>query len=183
MTKRRAIWISLVLLIFATVVWRTFGHSLGHFMGISQTPQSDVEKRNLINNMLSDYQKALGEIPSVEADQVNLISTKVTILDVRTEKEMDTSRIENSISVAEFEQQSEKYKNNEIIVYCTIGYRSGLAAIDLRRKGFNAFSLRGGILLWAHSGKQLWSQGKPVKVAHIYGAEWNLLPHDWKAIW
>ena len=183
MTKKRAIWISLVLLIFVSVVWRTFGHSLGHFMGISLTPQADVEKRKLINDMLSDYQKVLGEIPSVEADQVNLTSAKVTILDVRTQKERDISQIENAISMAEFERQPDKYINNQIIVYCTIGYRSGLTTIDLRKRGFNAFNLKGGILLWAHREKQLSANGKAVKVAHVYGANWNLLPQDWKAVW
>ena len=37
------------------------------------------------------------------------------------------------------------YENQEIIVYCASGIRSGIATRTLKLNGFNSFNLKGGI--------------------------------------
>ena len=51
-----------------------------------------------------------------------------------------------------FEMQKTDFKENLILVYCTVGCRSGAYTKKLQKQGFNAFNLYGGVLAWALEG-------------------------------
>lgn len=77
----------------------------------------------------------------------------VVLLDVRTPAEFQTGNIRGSVLVPlqELHRRTEdlqKYKGNELICYCQSGSRSLMAAAQLRKKGFNAAHLEGGIAEW-----------------------------------
>ena len=78
------------------------------------------------------------------------------LLDVRTEKERQAQLIPGSLHIPLQELgrrmgELEKYKNREVICYCQSGNRSLTAAVRLRRFGFNASHLEGGIAEWNFS--------------------------------
>jgi rhodanese-related sulfurtransferase len=72
------------------------------------------------------------------------------LLDVREPNERKINHIKGSLHIPVGEiktrlQELEKYRNQEIIVYCASGIRSGMASRTLNSNGFNSFNLKGGI--------------------------------------
>lgn len=83
-----------------------------------------------------------------------LLNAGCVLLDVRTEEEVRTARIEPSLHVplAELpERVVELPEDAAIVTLCHHGVRSLKAAQLLREQGFTARSLAGGIDLWSQS--------------------------------
>jgi len=81
----------------------------------------------------------------------------VVLLDVRTDTERKQGSIRGSYhipitSIATSENELKKFKDAEIICYCRTGNRSLNAAAKLKKLGFNAANLRGGIIRWNAAG-------------------------------
>ena len=75
------------------------------------------------------------------------------LLDVRTIPEHKSQSIKGSLHIPLQEldrRKSElnKYKNKVIICYCQSGNRSRIAAVKLKKFGFNSANLGGGIKNW-----------------------------------
>ena len=75
------------------------------------------------------------------------------LLDVRTEKEWSQNHIKGAHHIPLHELGSrftelEKHKGREIICYCQSGSRSLTAALRLKRLGFNAAHMKGGLAEW-----------------------------------
>jgi rhodanese-related sulfurtransferase len=101
--------------------------------------------------------KSIRHYSAQEASQKIKKERNVVLLDVRT----DTERKKNSIkgshhipitSIATSDNELRKFKDAEIICYCQTGNRSLNAAAKLKKLGFNAANLRGGILRWNAAG-------------------------------
>lgn len=77
----------------------------------------------------------------------------LVVLDVRTRNERANSGIKGSMHIPLHELTAragelEEYRNGEIVCYCQSGSRSVVAAFKLRRLGFQAANLKGGIAEW-----------------------------------
>lgn len=75
------------------------------------------------------------------------------LLDVRSAGERSSNSIPKSIHIPLHELSSrmkelEKYRGKEIICYCASGSRSVNAGIKLKKAGFTAGNLTGGIASW-----------------------------------
>lgn len=80
------------------------------------------------------------------------------LLDVRTAAERRMQSIQSSLHIPLQEiparmKELEKFRNREIICYCATGSRSVSAAIQLKKAGFTAGNLSGGISAWNFSSK------------------------------
>lgn len=83
-----------------------------------------------------------------------LAEGSVVVVDVREPYEWDAGRIPGTqhLPLSELPVRAgELDRDGTIVVACRIGGRSGIAAQALRRAGFDAWSLRGGLLDW-HAG-------------------------------
>lgn len=101
----------------------------------------------LINTM---YKK---EVPLIFADTLFENLSDFILLDTRTKSEFDVSHIENAVYIGydDFDSKSieDVQKDNNIVVYCSVGYRSQLIAEKLQAKGYtNVHNLYGGIFEW-----------------------------------
>jgi rhodanese-related sulfurtransferase len=81
----------------------------------------------------------------------------VVLLDVRSNREWSTGHIKGAVHIPLHELQRridelERFKGREIICYCQSGNRSLSAAVRLRRYGFTAANMRGGIGEWNFQG-------------------------------
>ncbi len=88
-----------------------------------------------------------------DAHALLMRDTTVVLLDVRTLEERTDERIGNTqwIPVQELEQRAyelDSLKDRTIIVYCRSGHRSDMATTLLRKKGFKALSMQGGLNQW-----------------------------------
>jgi hypothetical protein len=70
-----------------------------------------------------------------------------------------------------------------VVVYCTIGWRSGHEVNRLRRFGLDVYNLPGGVIVWTHAGGTLARDGVAVKDVHVYGAPWSFARSDYRAFW
>ena len=81
----------------------------------------------------------------------------VVFLDVRTDQERKKSQIKGSYhipvaSIKEREKELKKFKDVEIICYCQTGNRSLNAASKLKKLGYKASNLSGGMVRWNSTG-------------------------------
>jgi rhodanese-related sulfurtransferase len=89
-------------------------------------------------------------IPQVDPAEIPAGSL---LLDVRTPAERSRESIPGSVHVPLQQLRSragelEKYRERQIVCYCASGNRSLSAAAALRKRGFNAANLAGGISNW-----------------------------------
>lgn len=98
------------------------------------------------------------------------------LLDARTAKERNVSMIRGAIPVAQCDDPS---PNTNLVVYCTIGYRSGLEATRLMQRypqckvynldGLVAYSLQ------ADADDIVNGNQEPAKVIHTFASPWNFV--------
>ncbi|MFN0117585.1 MAG: rhodanese-like domain-containing protein [Elusimicrobiota bacterium] len=91
---------------------------------------------------------------SVDEAAVLKKANKAVFIDVRTEEEYKRERIEGSLFIP-YQQVNEKKdvlpknKNSIIVVYCTVGVRSGWAQRKIEKLGYSqVFNMKGGIEMW-----------------------------------
>ena len=89
--------------------------------------------------------------PTQLADRLD--KGEVILLDVRTAKERSVSTISGSLHIPindllREREKLEKYKSKEIVCFCQTGSRSLVAASRLKKLGFNATHLGGGMGEW-----------------------------------
>jgi rhodanese-related sulfurtransferase len=87
-----------------------------------------------------------------------LATTNAVALDVREEREWRTGRLSASIHIPLAElgsRMTEVPSGHTILVVCRSGNRSGLATTALRRAGYRAENLEGGLTAWKAAGLTL----------------------------
>ena len=118
-------------------------------------------------------------VEEIFVDEVNQLSD-VIWLDARESKEYEVSKIENSIWVGyddfALSRVSEIEKDKEIIVYCSIGYRSEKIAEKLKKAGYeNVKNLYGGIFSWVNQELPIYdSLNDQTNRIHGYSRVWGV---------
>jgi CRP-like cAMP-binding protein len=87
----------------------------------------------------------------VSAQEVLNDRSPYRLLDVRLKYEHDEEHIPGSINIPLDElrrRYGELDRSQKYYVYCLVGARSATAAFLLRSQGFNAYSIKGGMLEW-----------------------------------
>jgi len=89
-----------------------------------------------------------------------LVQGGALMLDVRSGEEFAAARIPASRHIPLSEvgtrlSELEAFREQPIVVSCRSGSRSARACSLLRKNGFEAYSLRGGLLAWARSGRRI----------------------------
>jgi len=145
----------------------------------------DVERLALLEKMYADFRDDFSGIGEVSADSLMewMNSGEVVIVDVREPAEREVSRLPNSITTKGLESYLEGHDDQRIVIYCTIGYRSGKFTRSLMNKGVKAYNLAGGIVAWVHHGGSIEHDGNPTRRVHVYGKKWNLLPEGYEPVW
>lgn len=155
--------------------------------GCERASENPDKLHQKIEQMYSDYKtKSFPDIPDLTPDQISkkLHDQSPIILDVREPAEQQISIIPGAINKQQFEKDPTQYKDRPIIVYCTLGYRSGLYTQQLLDQQFNAFNLKGGVLAWAAEHRQFKTPtGEDTNRVHVYGKKWNILPSQYKPVW
>lgn len=89
----------------------------------------------------------------------------VQLVDVREAYEWEAGRIEGArhLELARLAAEAETLdRDRPLFVYCRVGGRSGMAAQALRRAGFDAYSMAGGLVRWDAEGRPLTPEGGSV---------------------
>ena len=149
------------------------------------TSLTDAQKRTKVFKMYAEYKKGFPGVLDIDPPlAMELTNTgKVVFVDVRPLEERSVSRLPGAISADRFLENPAKYDDYIKIGYCTISYRSGLFALEMKQKGVPMYNLRAGLLAWVHLGGKVYDDAGETKRIHVYGQEWNLGPERYEAIW
>jgi rhodanese-related sulfurtransferase len=166
-------------------LWRGLRAGLGLLVTLarSKAPTQAGERQARLWELYAQVARALSDVPGVRAEQVRARSGAVVLVDVRPAVEREVSVIAGAISVDELEAQAEQLAGRELVLYCTIGARSGAATRVMRERGFDAYNLEGGVLAWTHVGGALERQGRPTHEVHVWSARFNLVADGYQGVW
>lgn len=101
------------------------------------------------------------------------------ILDTRSHEEYKVSHLPNAkfIDYDDFDDDMVKglSRDSEVIVYCTVGYRSERIGERLQKLGFtNVLNLYGGIFQWVNEGGEIRNnKNHPTDSVHTYSKSWS----------
>ena len=147
--------------------------------------QSDLVKQQRIDMLYQKLSSDFDDIPLINAVELRQLQDlqKFLIVDVRPARERNISIIPGAISQEEFEQQRDLYQEKPIVVYCTIGYRSGKYAKELYQQGFQVKNLVGGLLAWSHIQGELVNNNGVTSQVHVYKKKFQLVADGYQAVW
>ena len=119
-------------------------------------------------------------VPEISVHQAAATRENVILLDAREHDEFAVSHLEGAhfVGYNNFTIDSVKSfnRNAQVLVYCSVGYRSEKVAYRLKSEGFNNVSnLYGWIFEWVNQGHPIVdSAGKPTKRIHGYTKAWGI---------
>lgn len=103
------------------------------------------------------------DVPTVT---VHAMPTGAVLLDVREPEEWAAGRIPGALHIPMMElprrmtqEPGPLTSDSEIVVICKVGGRSAQVTAWLRRQGFAATNLAGGMLAWEHAGLAMEADG------------------------
>lgn len=120
-------------------------------------------------------------VPLVSEQELsNLLVTnkKTIVLDTRSKEEFEVSHIEGAkfIDYSDFDPSMLQGidKNDTVVVYCSVGYRSEKIGEKLQKLGYNnVLNLYGGIFDWKNKGKQVTNKTGVTDSVHTYNKSWS----------
>ncbi len=119
-------------------------------------------------------------VPEIGVEQARQ-QQDALFLDAREPEEFQVSRIPGA-QFAGYEQFDmepwlQTDKNQPIIIYCSVGYRSEKVAEQFLAEGFSqVHNLYGGIFEWVNRGYDVWDeQNQPTDKIHAYSKSWGWL--------
>jgi rhodanese-related sulfurtransferase len=146
--------------------------SIISFLGFGQSVgDSDYEK--MLNRLL------IHNVPQTEVSKIDTANKQILYLDAREEEEFNVSHVANAKWVGykkfSIDSMSSIPKDTEIIVYCSVGFRSGSIAKKLIKNGYTkVLNLYGGLFEWSNQELPLVdSVGKPTSKIHPYNKKWG----------
>lgn len=130
------------------------------------------------------YEQEFSDVPLISPDSLAAAlatSKPPLLLDTRTPEEFAVSHLRGARrvdpdSLADLDEVdlAGTDRDQPIITYCSIGYRSGIVARQLHDLGFtNVRNLYGGIFLWHNQGYEVWAGDSIVKEVHPYNWMWG----------
>ena len=136
---------------------------------------SSCAQKTFDEKMESLYKNTVPLINSAELSE----KKDVILLDVRSPKEFEVSHIEGAIMIDydNFKKSdvSKIDKDQEVIVYCSVGYRSERLGERLQKMGFeNVKNLYGGIFDWKNQGNNIVNENNlETDSVHTYNKAWS----------
>ncbi len=149
--------------------------------------EADAALARAVEAMALGYERELPTVPQVTAADLlarfaDKTRTHPVLVDCRERGEQRVSMLAGAITREQLEAEPGRYADAELVVYCTIGYRSSQYVGELRERGMSAANLHGGVLAWAHAGRGFVdSSGASTRRVHVYGAQWDLLPAGYES--
>ncbi len=140
-----------------------------------QVPEKIIPLNSDYDNMVRNYLSFT--VPTITVDEL-LNKKDYLLIDCRKPEEYETSTINGAINIPNkkiADNMLKKYsKETQIIVFCSIGYRSEKMAKALIKKGYkNTNNLYGSIFEWANRGLPLYHETKLTDTIHTYNDKWS----------
>lgn len=101
--------------------------------------------------------------------------TQPLLLDARAPHEFAVSQLRGARNDAQIEAALQDYpKDQPIVSYCSVGYRSSVLSEKLMQRGFTkVYNLEGSIFQWANEGRPVYKGEQIVRQVHPYDVKWG----------
>lgn len=149
-------------------------------------PQTDPQRQAKAYALYEGYKKDFPEAVEIRPQEAlkRWQDGGVVFIDARSEAERAVSTLPAAVSEHDYLADPSRFAGKQAVIYCTIGYRSGVLVQKLGAKGIPAANLAAGILGWLHAGGPLVdASGAPTRRVHVYGRTWDLAPLAYTAVW
>lgn len=139
---------------------------------------SQVESTSYSLMLKALIKESIPIVAVADLDQKQIQST--TFIDSREKVEFDVSHIKGATWVGyddfDMARMDAISKNEPIIIYCSVGYRSEKIGEKLLQAGYtNVSNLYGGIFEWVNQGKPVVDlSGEPTTKIHGYSKTWGI---------
>lgn len=161
---------------------------LAAFIGLTSMVASAQNPEGFDAMLKSTY---IGSVPLIFADSVAAVSGAEDwlVVDARELEEYEVSHLGNALFVGYKNFSPEKLgewpKASNIVVYCSVGYRSERVGEQLIKAGFqNVYNLRGGIFEWVNTGYPVVDEsGDRVKLIHPFNENWGKWVNHYKKVY
>jgi len=145
------------------------------FVSVSSMAQGAVESTSfqlMLKTLLSHT------VPEVSVEDVD-VKEDVILLDAREKAEYDLSHIEGAVWVGyddfDMARVKEIAKDQKVIVYCSVGYRSEKVCEKLIEAGYeDASNLYGGIFEWGNQDMPVVDENGEQEKIHPFDNVWGL---------
>ena len=132
-----------------------------------------------LSKLLKKYNQE--SIPYISVQELAISKTSAVLLDAREPEEFAVSHLKNAICVGyeDFNLKtvtnSIKNKDQDIVVYCSLGIRSEDIAIKLKKEGYkNVKNLFGGIFEWKNNNFKIYNQkNQTTDSIHAFSKKWS----------
>ncbi len=118
-------------------------------------------------------------VPVIGVQELAKTKSNYLVLDAREKEEFKVSHIPGATFSGyknfDWSVLDGVSKDQPIVLYCSVGYRSEKMAEDLMSKGYsNVSNLYGSLFEWANEDLPLVDEnGNPTKLIHTYNAKWS----------
>lgn len=155
---------------------------------VSLSLKSDTSKK--VNSAAFDKLLQLilsHDVSELTVAEVSADHTSV-VVDAREKAEYDISHLPNAIWVGhddfDIKRLAKVSKDEKIVVYCTLGYRSEKIAKKLLANGFtNVSNLYGGIFEWVNQDKIVCNSTGETKKVHAFNRVWSIWLNKGKKVY
>ncbi len=139
--------------------------------------KTKMVKSNSYNLLLKKLLKHT--VPEITVDSLAKIKSSVMLLDAREIEEFNVSHLSDAkfVGYKDFDITSLKSTKKEepIVVYCSVGYRSEKVAEKLINAGFtNVQNLYGGIFEWTNKRQDVFDKNGTTNNVHPYSKTWGV---------
>ncbi len=119
------------------------------------------------------------DVPSITPGDLAAMTPPPVLVDARSPEEFAVGHLAGATR-ADLAHPEDALRGvpvgRAVVVYCSVGHRSGIAARVLRARGFrDVRNLRGGVFAWAAEGRGMVGEGGPTRAVHPYSRGWGLL--------
>ncbi|MFN4144883.1 MAG: rhodanese-like domain-containing protein [Runella sp.] len=118
-------------------------------------------------------------VPEADVQKLKKTSEPLVWVDAREQREYEVSHLPNAVWVGydklDLAPLEKLPKNQPIVVYCSVGYRSEKVAEKLIKQGFtNVQNLYGGIFEWKNQGGEVVNAKGKTDDVHAYNKTWGV---------
>ena len=139
----------------------------------------NINAQDTLSELLKKYND--NSVLYISAEALAMPKTKAVLLDAREPREFEVSHLKKAINVGydHFNLDSItaliSNKNENIVVYCSLGIRSETIAKRLKSAGYkNVFNLYGGIFEWKNKNFPIYnSEEKETENIHVFSDAWS----------
>ena len=156
---------------------------------IACTQNTPVDKPSTLNPAFDAKIESLlsFNVPLISVEELKHKEKGYILLDARELEEFETSHIAGAKYIGynkiDKKKLAEIPKDQEVILYCSIGYRSEKVGNKLQKMGFTkVYNLYGSIFEWVNQGNPVVDKNEePTNVVHGYNKNWSKWIDETKA--